>query len=113
MEVKSFDYASLKVNHLEETVIIDNDNSIILRTTLVLLPQKMTTEENDYLLIYTIIDQKGANEFLITAFPITASAYQKIINPDELGQKRPIVLRYNAYWPGLMDKKLTGSRVVY
>ncbi len=113
LEIKNFDYSMLKVNHLEEVVSGDESTNVTLRTTLVLLPKKMKDSENDYLLIYSLYDQKKRHEVLITAFPIKADAYKKITDPRELGGNRPIVVRYNAYWPALMEKNLSGSRNIY
>lgn len=104
-EIKTFNYYSLNVEHLDEDL-----ENYTLRTTLLRLPFKGEGEENDYLLIYSIMDKLASKEFLVTAFPIKKDAYKKIVAPEGLGANRPVVLRYNAYLDGLMEQKLTGNR---
>lgn len=106
-EIRNFNYFSLKIEHLEEEL-----EHILLRTTLLKLPQKQTEETNDYLLIYTVLDKNLKKEVLITAFPINSESYKKITAPESLGANRPISVRYNAYLEGLMEKKLSGKRIL-
>lgn len=108
MEIKNFNYFSLSLEHLEEEI-----PGFVLRTSLLRLPLKSESEENDYLLIYSILDQSKNKESLITVFPIKADAYQKLTDPKTLGNNRPISIRYNAYLAGLMDQKLTGNRRIF
>lgn len=104
-EIKKFNYYSLNIEHLDEEL-----PNHTLRTTLLRLPFKKELEENDYLLIYSIVDKQLKKESLITVFPITTEAYNKIITPEALGINQPIVIRYNAYLEGLMGQKLSGVR---
>lgn len=108
-EVLHFSYSKLSVETLEEQ-IQNVKNPVVLRTTLVRLPFKKENEENDYLLIYSILFPKNKNELLITAFPIKSDAYKKITDAHFLGAKQSITIRYNAYLEGLMDKSLFGVR---
>ncbi len=108
-EIRNFDYQSLKnVEFLEETF-----SNFTLRTTLVPLPQKSKGEENDYLLIYSIMDHKLSKEILITAFPIKFDAYKKITSSEFLGSDKPIIIRSNAYLAGLMNQKWSGVRKLF
>lgn len=104
-EIKNFNYYSLNIEHLDEELPTHT-----LRTTLLRLPFKQELEENDYLLIYSIMDKALNKESLITVFPITQAAYSKIIAIETLGANHPIVIRYNAYLEGLMGQKLNGMR---
>lgn len=104
-EVRSFNYFALTIEHLDEEL-----PKAILRTTLLKFPVKADKEENEYLLIYTILNKELKKEELITVFPITKEAYKKIVAPENLGPKKPVSIRYNAYLEGLMDQKLIGNR---
>lgn len=109
-EVKNFDYSKLNIKIVEEE-INHNTHPVTLRTTLVKLPFKTSTEENDYLLIYSVLSAQ--KEVLITAFPIKKNAFNKIVDPGNMGKNQPIAVRYNAYVDGLMDQKLTGTRKLH
>lgn len=109
-EILNFDYSKLSVENLEEQIISNRGNVAALRTTLVRLPFKKEGEENDYLLIYSIIHPNNKKEVLITIFPIKKDAYKKIAAEESLGANQPIMVRYNAYLGGLMEQTLTGSR---
>ncbi|MBP9681606.1 MAG: hypothetical protein KBD76_09390 [Bacteriovorax sp.] len=112
-EVMAFSYEKLKTETLEEEVTRPASANHVLRTTLVKLPLKKAEEENDYLLIYSILNSVTQKEVLITAFPITTGAYLKIVESANLGEGRPIVVRYNAYLEGFMEQNLTGPRILY
>jgi hypothetical protein len=107
-EIRNFNYYSLTVEHLEEIL-----PRFTLRTTFLKFPKRLAGEENDYLLIYSIMDQTLHKEFLITAFPVKKEAYQKTIAPEELGVNRPVTIRYNAYLEGLMDQPWRGTKVFW
>lgn len=108
-EIRNFDYKKLNLTVLEEEVAA---SPITLRTTLVKLPFKKLQEENDYLLIYSVQNNKEKKEVLITAFPIKKDAFAKTTDPAGLGKNQPVTVRYNAYVNGLMDQKLTGARKI-
>lgn len=103
-EVFTYDYSKLPVDRIEETI-----KGHTLVTTLVRFPVKILVEENDYLLIYSTIDHAMNKEFLVTAFPINAEAYSKIIANENMGPNQKITLRYNAYLEGI-GHNLTGIR---
>lgn len=109
-EIRYFDYKKLDVKFIEEEI---NHSHLSLRTALVKLPFKRSDEENEYWLIYTLLNQKDRNEVLITAFPIKRDAYNKITDAADLGKNRLIAVRYNAYVAGLMDQKLMGTRKIH
>lgn len=105
-EIRQFDYQSLKnIEYLEEEF-----STFSMRTTLIPLPRKLDDEQNDYLLIYSLLDRGLSREFLITIFPIKTDAYSKITSAEFLGSNMPIMIRYNAYLDGMMNKKLNGVR---
>ncbi len=103
-EIFTFDYKKLNITRVEE--ILPNHTLV---TTLVKLPKKETTEENDYLLVYSTIEKKLNKELLITAFPINLESFNKIVAPETLGPNQKISVRYNAYLEGL-GKELIGTR---
>ena len=83
-----------------------------IRTTLVHFPFKSSSEENDYLLIYSILNKELKKEVLITAFPIKKDAYNKITAHEFMGTNQPISIRYNAYLEGYMDQKISGVKKI-
>jgi hypothetical protein len=103
-EVFTYDYGKLKYDRVEEVL---KDYTII--TTLVHFPLKRPGEDNEYLLIYSIDNKKLNKELLITAFPVNADSYNKIVAPQGLGPNQKIQLRYNGYLAGL-GQNLTGTR---
>lgn len=109
-EIRNFDYSKLEVKLVEEEI---SQSDFTLRTSLVKLPFKQATEENDYLLIYSIWNQKEGREILITAFPINKSAFAKIVDQKEMGKNQNIAVRYNAYLEGFMDYKIVGDRKIH
>jgi hypothetical protein len=109
-EILNFDYSKISVDVLEEQIGKKDDLGPILRTSLVRLPFKKPSEENDYLLIYSVLNPKNQKEVLITAFPIKKEAYKTITSEESLGVNQPIIIRYNTYLEGLMEQKLTGVR---
>ena len=103
-EVIAFDYSKLSVERVEETT-----KDFTLVTTLVKLPKKAENEENDYVLIYSIIDHSLKTDLLITVFPVNADSHNKIVNPETLGSDQKIIIRYNAYLDGA-GNALLGTR---
>ena len=103
-EVFTYNYSGLFVDRVEEEI---KDHTLV--TTLVRFPVKLMVSEYDYLLIYSTVNQLTKKEFLITAFPINAESYEKIIAPSAMGPNQKVVLRYNAYLEGV-GNNLTGTR---
>ncbi len=103
-EVFTYNYSQLSVDRVEEEL---KDYTLV--TTLVRFPVKIMVEENDYLLIYSTIHRASNKELLVTAFPINAESYEKIIAKSGMGPNQKITLRYNAYLEGI-GNNLTGTR---
>jgi hypothetical protein len=103
-EVFTYDYSKLAIDRVEEEI-----KGHTLVTTLVRFPVKILVEKNDYLLIYSTIDHTLNKEYLVTAFPINAESYEKIIAPETMGPNQKITIRYNAYLEGF-ENNLTGAR---
>lgn len=103
-EIFTYNYSQLKVDRVEE---VTKDYTLV--TTLVRFPVKIMIEEYDYLLIYSTINHASNKELLVTAFPVNAESYEKIIAKSEMGPNQKITLRYNAYLPGI-ENNLTGTR---
>lgn len=103
-EVFTYDYSKLSVERVEEEI-----PGYTLVTTLVRFPVKIMIAENDYMLIYSTVDHTLNKELLVTAFPIDAKSYEKIIAKENMGPNQKITLRYNAYLEGI-GQNLTGTR---
>lgn len=93
-EIRHFNFNELKVSRLEETI-----PGYKLVTSFVKLLAKAPQEKNDYLLIYSTINLKSKKEELITAFPVNEETFRKTTDPKDLGENKPITLRYNAFLP--------------
>jgi hypothetical protein len=102
-EVFTYDFKKLEVDRIEEML---KEHTLV--TTLVHFPHK-SGDDNEYLLIYSVIDKQLAKELLITVFPINAEAYKKLMNKELFGEQKKITLRYNAHIQGL-EQNLTGTR---
>ena len=111
-EVLNFDYSKLLSTVLDEQIMNKGVVAATLRTTMVKLILKHTGEANDYLLIYSVLMPHTNEEILITAFPIKEDAYKTITAADQIGANKPISIRYNAFLDGLMNQKLSGSRII-
>ena len=103
-EVVAYDYSKIQSERVEESI-----KDFTLITTLVKLPRKLVKEENDYLLIYSVNDHRMGTEYLITAFPVTTDARNKLVAPETIGPKQNITIRYNAYLEGA-EKNQIGTR---
>lgn len=103
-EVFTFDYSKLDVTRVEEIL-----SDFTLVTTFVKLPRKKAGEENDYVLIYSTINNKLNKELLVTVFPVNQDTYNKSVASETLGANQKITLRYNAYLEGVA-KDLKGTR---
>ena len=103
-EIFTYNYAQLSVDRVEEKI---KDHTLV--TTLVRFPVKLMVSENDYLLIYSTVNQLTKKEALITAFPVNADSYEKIVANSAMGPDQKITLRYNAYLEGV-GSNLTGTR---
>lgn len=90
-EVERFDYDGLKTFHLIETT-----KNIIIKTSFVSFPKKISNEDNSFLLIYTIYDLQLDKEFLITAFPVNQKTFLNAQDKTNLGKNKSISLKYNA-----------------
>jgi len=99
--IHDFKYSSLRVSRLEE--IIPSER-VILHTDFVRFPQDPEHE----LLVYSVLQKDSAK--LITGFSVTREYAQSLLNPDEMGDDRPIVTRYNAFVAGVSGKQFTGTR---
>ena len=71
---------------------------VVLRTDVVAFPKPGA--KNSHLLVYSVADASGAAR-LITAFPIDDAFVERLADPAELGDDRPIAARYNAHVEGL------------
>lgn len=114
-EIKNFSYQNLEVVTLEEQVTNSKQFNFMFKTNFVKILHKVTKnhqDENDYLLIYSIVEPETKNEKLITVFPIKKDAYLKATDELLLGTDRPIFVRYNAFIGTSKEDRLSGSRVI-
>lgn len=114
-EIKNFSYQNLQITTLEEQITNSKKFNFLLRTNFVKIINKVTKnhhEDNDYLLIYSIVEPDNKLEKLITVFPIKKDAFIKATDELLLGTDRPIVVRYNAYIGTSKEDRLSGNRVI-
>lgn len=114
-EIKNFPFQNLEVVTLEEQVTNSKKFNYLFKTNFVKILNKVTKnhqEENDYLLIYSIVEPESKIEKVITVFPIKKDAYLKSTDELLLGTDRPIFVRYNAFIGTSKDDRLSGNRVI-
>ena len=89
-ELAEYDYGALQTQSLVENVQAGRKRWTI-RSRIVTLPNIVGQK----LLVYTI--QAGRKpEMLVTAFPVSSKAADQLLS-DDIGEGRPIRLRYNAF----------------
>jgi hypothetical protein len=109
-ELRGYFHKDLKITRLTETVQSISGYSI--RTDFVEFPNRPATG-NTHLLIYSTLTSQGPQ--LITAFPVESGFVSQATKPADLGSRRPIKTRYNAYLSAITDApagSITGSRSV-
>ncbi len=114
-EIKNFPYQNLEVVSLVEQVTNSKKFNYQFKTDFVKIIHKVTKnhqDENDYLLIYSIVEPETKIEKLITVFPIKKDAFLKSTDELLLGSDRPIFVRYNAFIGTSKEDRLSGSRVI-
>lgn len=113
--INDYDFASLKVTRVEETVQISENRTVTLRTDFVPFT-KGAFGGNAEVLIYSVLDSENGMPYLISMFPVAAGFRNGPMKPETLGENQPIQTRYNAYVPGMTDpmkaKVWTGTRKV-
>lgn len=114
-----FPYQSLKPVRLEETLDLRGAHrearKVVLRTDLIpFFNQPSASGANTHLLVYSVYDSKLKGAQLITAFPVASSFVDTVVNPANLGPRKSIITRYNAYVEGVTDSSshLVGLRRV-
>lgn len=111
----SFHFESLKPIRLEETIRTESGD-VILRTDLVPFVNKVDGQGNTHWLVYSVADRRNlgkgasATSKLITAFPVDSPFVETVMNPENLGEDKPIVTRYNAYVDAITGAPHSGSR---
>lgn len=111
--VKAFDYASLSLTRLEETIALPSGRTVKLRTDFV----PFLNGEfggNGEVLIYSVKDSEVELPYLISMFPVASSFRNGALNPANLGEGKPIQTRYNAFVPGVTDagNRFNGTRAI-
>jgi hypothetical protein len=115
--VRDYDTASLKPIRLVETLTLSPEAQtrvVTLNTLFVPFPVKTEGKTNTHLLIYWVGDTATGSR-LISAFPVEKGFVDNALKPENLGQDKPVITRYNAYVEGVTDatQPLRGSRTVH
>lgn len=107
----SFPYEKFETQNLTEHV---KSTDFVIHTVFVKMNADKIKSSNTHLLIYWIENTKTATKQLITGFPVETSFVRKALDPQNLGESKPITLRYNAYVEELTRSAtpLTGLREV-
>ena len=111
-EIKKFDYKKIKLKVLEEKIETPADMKKIIRTHFVHFQALSEPKQNEFLLIYSILDLTTHTEQLITVFPINKDSYLKTTDPLLMGADRPILSKYNMHLSIGKDVRLSGQRDV-
>jgi hypothetical protein len=114
--LRKFSFKKLKPIRLEEKVNVPDTQGhsrlVVLRTDLVPFTAKSTDPGNTHLLIYSVVDPAHEGAKLITAFPVANSFVQTVMKPENLGDHKPVITRYNGFVDGLTGKSLDGTRMI-
>lgn len=99
--LREFPSLGLKTRRIREEA-----GEIILQTDLVpFIHLTGTGDDNTHLLIYSVVDPREKNSpggfQLITAFPVKKGFIEALLKPENFGDKKSIMTKYNAYVPGL------------
>jgi hypothetical protein len=102
-EVLNFNFSRLQPIRLEETVFAPPDTRRVvkLRTDLVPFLNQHSERLNSHLLIYSVLDLAHMGAKLVTAFPVDPAFVNRVLNPETLGENKPITTRYNAHIEGV------------
>ena len=110
--IRNFDYKSLKVSRLSESLQMPGSSRrVVLRTDLVKFPRPLVPTDVAWL-IYSVYDSVDGRSRLISAFPVGQATVDKVTAIDKLGNDKAITTVYNAYVPGVSGIKLIGSRTL-
>jgi hypothetical protein len=94
---------------LTETLNLQKGRTVALRTDFV--PFGRPQGGNSHLLVYSVLDSAAGPAHLITAFPVNEGFVKSALNPDNLGENKPVQTRYNAHVAGVTGAgRLAGSR---
>lgn len=110
--LKEFDFRKLRPSRLTETIILNNERRVEIRTDFIPFLYKNKTSTNDALMIYSVKDSTHPLPYLVTLFPISLSTM--LPAESSLGDHQPIVTRWNAFIPGVTDANspLFGTRTL-
>lgn len=112
--IRNFDFSSLPVTRLEETIRKSEAGKtriVVLRTDLVPFRTVPVGQNNSFLLIYSVKDSLDGSR-LITAFPVEKSFVERVSDPQNLGDEKPIVTRYNGHVDGITGQTHSGTRIL-
>ena len=99
----------INFSKLESYRLVESLDNIRIQTDLVKFP--VPGAVNSYLLVYSVSSPHYKNEQrLITMFPVDAAFVARVIDPQNLGENKPIQSRYNAYLPELASGPKLGKR---
>ncbi len=87
------------------------DRKIEIRTDLVPFVQS-SGGANTHMLVYSIHDSMEKGAVLISGFPVNSEFVKSITSSENIGENKPIQLKYNAYLEGVWGRSFSGSRKV-
>lgn len=101
-----------EIKNLKETLA---QGDYVVNTTFIKFKNLPSSTQNTHLLIYWIEDLNLNKRFFITGFPVENSFVIRALDPKNLGDNKPISLRYNAWVPALSNSKetLIGKRELF
>jgi hypothetical protein len=110
LEIKKFKPDPNKHIRIEER--IQGANPATLYTDFYLFGN--SNQKSGALLVYSVKTKIDKNPKLITLFPVDLAFVNRMIEPHNFGNNKPIQLRYNAYLNGLyQNSQLIGVRKLY
>lgn len=109
--LRGLDFSHFPRKRIQETISIQ-DSTFILKTDLIPFKHPLVHDNDAYLLIYSIKDEREEHPKLITVFPIQDQEACKLVLQEQ-GVVKDIRFKYNLYVPGMKKGLYTGTRSIY
>lgn len=98
-QFQAFDFTQFSMIHIQESVVIDDENTkfeVVFKTDLIPFKRKLCNTDDTYLLVYSIKDSRDSHSKLITLFPVQDETVINLLTQDQ-GSVEDIRPKYNAY----------------
>ncbi len=110
--LKAYKFKGISIHRIEETALVKEPGSataveVTLFTDFLMYPNP--SPDNAALLVYSVREGKDPAR-LITAFPVDRAFVDRMLQPSEFGDNKPVQTRYNAFVKSLTGKTAAGSR---